>query len=368
MTRAHDTLKVALVGASASGRGWGPAAHMPAIAAVDGLELAALCTSSPASAAAAGETYGIPRVYGDVRELAAQPDIDLVTVAVRVPHHHSIVMPLLEAGKHVYCEWPLGATTAEAEGMAAAAEANGVIAVAGLQGRHDPVLTHARALVDDGWMGDVLSVSVTMIGGGALAHRAGDAWMADDANGANTMTIVAGHTLDHVEYLFGNLIELSAILGVQVPQWRLADTGETVAADAPDNILVNGTLAGGALLSFQAASVPYNGSGWRMEAYGTEGTLVATSAALPQITPVSLQGARGNDPLAPLDVPVSEPDGLAFPTGPGHNIARSYARMAHAIRSEEKAGPDFRHAVRVHRLLDALRKSSDDRRTIGAGA
>lgn len=54
--------------------------------------------------------------------------------------------------------------------MACAAEAKGVIAIAGLQGRHDPALTHARELVNDGWLGEVLSVSVTMIGGGALAQ------------------------------------------------------------------------------------------------------------------------------------------------------------------------------------------------------
>ncbi|MGB5432518.1 MAG: Gfo/Idh/MocA family oxidoreductase [Acidimicrobiia bacterium] len=368
MADVNHRLRVALVGANASGRGWGPAAHIPAIAAVEQLELVALCTSSPTSAAAAAETYGIPRAYHDVRELAAQSDIDLVTVAVRVPHHHSIVMPLLEAGKNVYCEWPLGTTVEEAEEMATAAEASGVTAVVGLQGRHDPALSHVRELVDDGWVGDVLSVNVTMIGGGALAHRANEAWMANDAKGANTLTIVAGHTLDHVEYLFGKLTEVSATVGVQVPQWRLVDTGETVEADAPDNILLNGTLAGGVLLSFQVASVPYNGSGWRMEAYGTEGTLVASSAALPQITPISLLGARGTDPLAPLDVPVSEPDGLAVPTGPGHNIARSYARMAQAIRKGASAKPDFSDAVRVHRLLDSVRASSAKREAIGVGA
>ena len=183
--------------------------------------------------------------------------------------------------------------------------------------------------------------------------------------GANTMTIVAGHTLDYVEYLFGELTEISATVGVQVPEWRLVDTRERVEADAPDNILVNGTLADGGLLSFQAASVPYNGSGWRMEAYGTEATLVATSAALPQITPIVLSGARGDDPLAPVEVPVREPDGLAVPTGPGHNIARSYARMAQAIIEGNAAEPDFSHALELHRLLHSVRKSSDERRTIG---
>lgn len=365
MTESGDTLKVALVGASATGRGWGPAAHIPAIAAVDAIELAALCTSSPASAAAAGDAYGISRVYGDVHDLAAEPDIDLVSVAVRVPHHHSIVMPLLEAGKHVYCEWPLAATTEEATEMAIAAEANGVVAVAGLQGRHDPALTHARELVNEGWLGEVLTVSVSMIGGGALEHRASEAWMANDASGANTLTIVAGHTLDHVEFLFGDLTELSATIGVQVPQWRLTDSDETVEADAPDNILVNGILAEGGLVSFHAASVPYHGSGWRMEAYGTKGTLVATSAALPQITPVLMSGAQGRGPLEPLEVPDRELAGLTVPAGPGHNIARSYARMAQAIRGGAVTEPDFRDAVRVHRLLDAVRQSSHKRRAIG---
>jgi predicted dehydrogenase len=102
-----------------------------------------------------------------------------------------------------------------------------------------------------------------------------------------------------------------------------------------------------------------------MEAYGTEGTLVAISAALPQITPILLSGALGRDPLAPVDVPVREPDGLTVPAGPGHNIARSYARMAEAIRDGAPAVPDFSHAVGVHRLLDSVRESSDERRGIG---
>ncbi len=357
-------LRVAVVGASASGRGWAPVAHLPAIAAVDEFELAAVGASSPESAAAAAEAYGVSRGFHDVGELAAASDIDGVVVAVKVPHHHDIVMPLLEGGKHVYCEWPLGATTAEAEAMAAAARANGVVAVVGLQGRHDPTLSHISDLVADGWLGDVLSVNVTMLGSGALSHSSSDAWMADRSNGANTMTIVGGHTLDVVEHCFGAFVDVSAMVDVQVPHWHLADTGAIVDVDAPDTILLNGTLAGGALVSYLAASVPHHGSGWRMEAYGTEGTLVASSAALPQITPVALMGAQGDRPLAL--VPVPEADRGAVPDGPGRNIARSYRRMAEAIRAGTAATPDFDHALRVHRLLDALQESSDQRHTTGA--
>ncbi len=226
----------------------------------------------------------------------------------------------------------------------------------------------SESFVDDGWVGDVLSVNVTMIGGGALAHRANEAWMANDAKGANTLTIVAGHTLDHVEYLFGKLTEVSATVGVQVPQWRLVDTGETVEADAPDNILLQRDLGGRC-----SAVVP--GRLGALQRLGMEdgglrdrGARWSHPVPLPQITPISPRGAQCTDPLAPLDVPVSEPAGLAVPTGPGHNIARSYARMAQAIREGASAEPDFSDAVRVHRLLDSVRASSAKREAIGVSA
>lgn len=226
------------------------------------------------------------------------------------------------------------------------------------------MLTHIRELVAGGWLGDVLSVKVTMLGSGALSHTSSEACMADRSNGANILTIVGGHTLDTVEHCFGALVDVSAMVGVHVPQWHLADTGDIVDVDAPDTLVVNGTLASGGVVSCLAASVPHHGPGWRMEAYGTEATLVASSAALPQITPIALVGAQGDKPLAP--VPVPEADRAAVPEGPGRNIARSYRRMAEAIRGITAATPDFDHALRVHRLLDALQESSDQRHTTGA--
>ena len=92
-----------------------------------------------------------------------------------------------------------------------------------------------------------------------------------------------------------------------------------------------------------------------------------TTAVMPQISPVILWGARGDDPLAPLDVPDRQQDGLAVPAWPSRNIARSYTRMAEAIRDRTAAEPDFDHALEVHRLLETVRKSSDQQRVVGVG-
>ena len=66
-----DKLKLGLVGADAAGKGWGPAAHIPALGGIEQIELAALCTSRPESAAAASKAYGIDRAYYDINQLVA---------------------------------------------------------------------------------------------------------------------------------------------------------------------------------------------------------------------------------------------------------------------------------------------------------
>ena len=168
-----DVVRVGLVGASAAGSGWSSVAHIPALHAADGIELAAVCTSRPESAAAAGEAYGV-RSFHDVRDLVAQEDIDAVAVVVRVPKHHELVVAALGAGKHVFSEWPLGANLAEAQEMATRARRAGVVTAVGLQGRHDPSLTYIRQLHAEGWFGQIVAVNVTMMGGGALAHSSAD--------------------------------------------------------------------------------------------------------------------------------------------------------------------------------------------------
>ena len=356
-----DLVRVGLVGASAAESGWSSVAHIPALRAADGIELAAVCTSRPESAAAAGEAYGV-RSFHDVSALAAQEDIDLVSVVVRVPKHHELVMAALDAGKHVFSEWPLGANFAEAEEMASRARSLGVVTAVGLQGRHDPSLAYIKQLHAEGWFGRIVAVNVTMMGSGALAHSSADAWMGVRANGANFLTIFGGHTIDAISYCLNPIVELSALVATQVPEWELSDTGETIAVDAPDSVIVNGTLEGGATISLHTASVPHNASGWRMEVYGTEGTTVATTSGLPQITPITLRGARDSNALEELAPPEELTD--RFPAGPPGNVGRAYQHLAEAIRAGQSFSPDFDHAETVHKLLDLMEQSSAEGKSV----
>src|SRR5690349_13252221 len=171
-----DKLRVGIVGADATGQGWAPLAHFPALRALPEYEIAALCTAHADTARAAADRYGVRAAYHDYRAMFASPDIDAVSVVVRAPNHHEVVMAALQAGKPVYCEWPLGANTRQAEEMAALARTQRLATAVGLQARCDPTLRYVRDLVSDGHVGRVLSVTLSMMSPGVPERPRSRLW------------------------------------------------------------------------------------------------------------------------------------------------------------------------------------------------
>ena len=357
---AEDKIHVGIIGANAH-YGWSMRAHLPALRALPEYELTAVCTSRRETAEEAAKHYGAKLAFHDYHEMVQHPDIDLVSVSVRVPLHHQMVMAALAAGKQVFCEWPLGANLAEAEEMANLARSQGLRTMVGLQARGDPVLLRIQELVAQGYVGEVLSCHMVMFLPGLLQRGLDRAWMADQAAGAHTLSISTGHAIDVLCFCVGEFTEVGSSVTTQVPVWETAEPGKTVAVTAPDNVLVSGVLTNGAVASVHVATVPWHGTGWRMEIYGREATLVASSQQMVQYAHSQLLGGKGTDgALQELSVP----DRLtwipaAVPQGPPFNVAQLYRSLSTAIRAGTGAHPDFDLAVRRHRLLDAIRRASD---------
>ena len=110
-----NKIRVGIVGVS-SNRGFASIAHIPALQALSDFEISAVCTTRQDSAEAAAKHFGVPLAFSDAEKLAHHPDVDLVTVSVKVPDHYLPVMAAIEARKHVYCEWPLGRNTTRRPG------------------------------------------------------------------------------------------------------------------------------------------------------------------------------------------------------------------------------------------------------------
>ncbi len=120
-------------------------------------ELVAFCDLIEERAQKAAETYGAPgaKVYTDYKELLADPEIDAVHVLTPNVAHCEISVAALEAGKHVLCEKPMAATIEDAQRMVDTMKKTGKLLTIGYQYRHFPINQTAKAVVDEGWIGDV---------------------------------------------------------------------------------------------------------------------------------------------------------------------------------------------------------------------
>ena len=358
---AGERIALGVVGASAH-YGWGMRAHLPAFLGLPEYELVAVCTTNQGTAEDSAQKYGARKTYWDYRDLVSDPEIEVVDVCIRAPSHYEVVIAALEAGKHVFCEWPLGANSAQADEMATLAKTKGVRTMVGLQSRYAPSFMYLRQLVSEGYLGKLISANMTMFLPGLMRPRPeGNTWSAQKEAGANTLNIATGHALDVFLWCLGELSEVGGIVATQVPQWAVADSDRKVDVTSPDNILLVGRLENGGLASVHVASVPWHGTAFRMEAYGTEGTLIAASDQMVEMVDPTLRGAKsGDDHLQVLNppeslrwVPSEVPEGVAV------NMAQMFRRFAQVIREGGEAQPDFQEAARRHHTLDAVERASE---------
>jgi predicted dehydrogenase len=365
-TATNAPTRVGIVGANPE-RGWAIDAHIPALQALPNYEITAVSTTRRQSADAAAAATGATAAFIDNAELANCADVDLVAVNVKVPAHFGAVAAALEAGKDVWCEWPLGRTLEEAQTLADMARQRGARTVVGLQARVDPSLLHVRNLIRQGAIGEVLST--TMVGAmrsGNTALPAAYDYMADSNSGSNLLTVVGGHSLDILCMCLGEFTELSATVATRRSLVTVQETGEVLDNTAPDQVAVVGRLDGGAVACVHLREGTIGGTSFWWEVNGREGTLRVTGrSGHPGVTRTTLTIERPSQLEPEILVPPAAYEQDASPLnalagGPAYNVARSYAGFAGYLSSDELPVADFAHAVRRHQTIAAIEASARD--------
>ncbi len=344
-------IRVGIAGANPE-RGWARDAHIPALKALAGdYVISAVSARTREIADSARTAFGASQSFDDSLALARDPSVDLVAVTVKVPEHRAIVLEALAAGKHVYCEWPLGRDLDEAQEMAAAVTPASH-AMIGLQALSAPACLHARALVAAGEIGRLTALRVysPTAGWGSVAP-AHYAYLQDKRNGATLETIAGGHTLALLEFLAGPYEELDARCSILRPLVSIAGSDETLARTCADHMLVLGRHRSGCLSTLEVAGGEAERP-FSLELQGEAGWLRISGGF-----PGGFQGGRlklttsaGGD----IDLPDAAPQ----LEGPPVNLVESYRRFAADIRDDTRTVADFSDAVALTRLLETLDRAS----------
>ena len=131
---------------------------IPATAAAERCEVVAIASRDLERARAAASELGIARAFGSYEDLLADPDVDAVYNPLPNHLHAEWTIAAARAGKHVLCEKPLATTSADAERMIQACEAEGVLLMEAFMYRLHPTWEAVTSLVASGRIGELKTV------------------------------------------------------------------------------------------------------------------------------------------------------------------------------------------------------------------
>ncbi len=128
-----DNLNMGFVGAGRMGQ----LAHISNYFEIEGCRMAALAEGKAELARKVAEKYAIPKVYSSHRQLAGDADVQAVAVVLQADQNYAVVKDLLNAGKHVITEKPMGVNLKNMEELVNLAEKKGLVYQVGYMKRHD---------------------------------------------------------------------------------------------------------------------------------------------------------------------------------------------------------------------------------------
>ncbi len=324
----------------------GTAFHAPLIAAVDGLELAAVATSRTEAVQAAYPETAVTTAEA----LIADPAIDLVVISTPNPTHFPLAQAALAAGKHVVIDKPLTPSAAEADTLIAQAASAGRLLVPFHNRRWDSDFLTVRALVESGRLGEILLFEAHW---DRFRPDLAQAWK--EAPGAGQLLDLGPHMLDQVLVLFG----MPEAIGADIAGQR----GNSPVDDYFVLTLYYGTrrvvLASSRMIAAPRPRFGIHGRGGSFVKYGLD----------PQETAMRAGGSV-RDPGHGIEDPAQH-GVLTLPDGTHETIAsergdyrRFYAGVAAAIRGEAPAPIAAADALAGLRLIELAQQSAAEGRRI----
>jgi xylose dehydrogenase (NAD/NADP) len=235
-------------------------AVLPAMRALEGVEVVALQKRSLAEAEAKARSHGIPLAFDSVEKLVAHPDVDAVFIVSANAAHCPETLAAARAGKHVIVEKPMALNAREAEQMIEACRDAGVRLMVGHLVRFSPLVRRIREVIRSGALGTVTYARADFVYDGRMSHRD---WLHDRAlAGGGPVFDIGVHCLDTLRCILDD--EVIAVTSVVSPVPTAGRTEESALIGLQFS---RGTV--GAIFCSFASSIRRK----HLEVIGTEGLI-----------------------------------------------------------------------------------------------
>ena len=198
--------------------------------------MAAVCTSSAATAEVAAREGGFARACSDMRALVADPAVHVIDIVLPNYAHKEAILLALEAGKHVTCEKPLALSGAEAREIAGAAARSKSRIGMTFNYRFAPALARARALIEAGALGEVYGFHSEYLHGGYQDPSRPLTWrMRFDRSGGGALVDLGSHVIDLIRWLLGEISQVFAETRTYIEQRPIKKGGSELGRVTVDD-------------------------------------------------------------------------------------------------------------------------------------
>ena len=180
-------------------------AHIPAYRAA-GMRVVAVASRTPANAKAMAERTGVPRAHARIADLIADPEVAIVDIAVPPDYQPEIASAAMAVGKHVLAQKPMAMDFSAARALVEEATRRGVVLAVNQNGRFDPSINAARALISQGLLGERVGCAMQM-----HITMPWQSYYNDPKYKELMMLHMSVHHLDQFRWLFGTPARVTAM-------------------------------------------------------------------------------------------------------------------------------------------------------------
>jgi len=230
---------------------------------IPGVNLSAVCDLRLEVAQEIAAELGIQRVVRDYNELLADPSIEAVLIATNTPTHPAILKDCARAGKHIFCEKPLGLDLREIDDALDVVDASGVKLQVGFNRRFDKSFQRVHQIVASGEIGRPCIIHIVARDPESPSME----YLKDCGGMFLDMTI---HDFDMARFQLGEIEELYTIGNILLTP-EIAKFGDL------DTTIVSLKFANGAIGTIDNSRQAVYGYDQRLEILCTDGVAMANN-------------------------------------------------------------------------------------------
>jgi predicted dehydrogenase len=235
--------------------------------------LVGVATSRPETAAKAVEVGGFEFGTSDWRELIARDDIQIINICSPNSQHKEQLLAAIKAGKHIYCDKPLVVGEKEAACIEEALRSYKGIGQMTLQYRFFPATLRAKQLIEEGFVGEVISFRAEYLHSGSVDPNRPMGWKQLKSEGGGVLQDLASHVIDLMDHLIGPFESVMADLRILYPE-RPNKEGKMVKVEADDQVVMLAKLGNGAVGTIEASKIATGAEDeLRFEIHGDKGAI-----------------------------------------------------------------------------------------------